>query len=149
MKKATKAKYTKDQPARGCILRFPRALIEVSRVSVPGTEKHGVPLDDLSYLDLPDADTLFVEAELRHMLAPSLTGTEIDPDFGLAHKAHKAWNALADLEVYLRNKEMMDERAPHPARVFDPAIHPQFFNPDKYDKEPSGPQYTWTREEIN
>ena len=41
---------------------------------------------------------------LRHILAEA-SGDEIDPDFGLLHAAHTAWNALARLELKLREEK--------------------------------------------
>ena len=38
---------------------------------------------------------------LRHLLA-EMRGEDVDPDTGLLHAAHTAWNALARLDLMLR-----------------------------------------------
>ncbi len=102
---ATAAKYGKVPVAEGCICRFPRALLEVAKVSVPGSAKHGVPTSSMSYLDVPEAEWVYRNAEARHLIAEMLNGPVNKEDWGLYHKAQKAWNALADLEVFLKLKE--------------------------------------------
>lgn len=102
---ATAAKYEKTPVALGCILRFPRAMLAIARVSVFGCKKHGAPMGSMGYLDVPDAKNVYREAEGRHFIKEVLEGPVNREDGDLLHKAQKAWNALADLEVYLRNME--------------------------------------------
>jgi hypothetical protein len=99
---ATAAKYNKVPIYRGVIWRFPMALREIAEVSVFGAGKHDQPIGSLTYLDVPDAPNVYLEAEQRHVLAEAIEGPVNHEDGGLLHKAQKAWNALADLEVYLR-----------------------------------------------
>lgn len=104
MSDATAEKYSKPQPFNGVIARFPRAILAVAAVSVDGTKKHQVPLDDVSYRDLPDAKNLYGEALCRHLLREAIEGP-VDPEFDHLHAAHAAWDALARLEVLLIDME--------------------------------------------
>lgn len=110
MNKATKEKYSKPNPYRGVLYRFPRAILAVAEISEHGTMKHEVPLDDVSYRDLPDGAMLYREAGCRHMLKEAIEGP-IDPDFNKLHAAHEAWDALARLEIILIEKEKENARS--------------------------------------
>lgn len=101
LSEATAAKYDKGPVYRGVAVLFPRALAEVARVSKYGADKHEKRMGDRGYLIVPEADTVYVEAEMRHILAEVISGEVNVRDGGLLHKAQKAWNALADLEVLL------------------------------------------------
>lgn len=101
MAAATKARYSKPQPYLGVLARFPRAILEIAKVSKYGTVKHQLPMGDMSYLDVPEASVNYVEAEVRHLLHEAIHGAVNNDDGGLFHKAQKAWEALADLEVFL------------------------------------------------
>lgn len=109
---ATAARDQKPQPYRGFFARFPRAILAVTEVSQYGTIKHKVPLDDMSFKTIPGAEYNMLEAECRHILKEAIEGP-IDRDTGyvdqksdILHKAEKAWNAMADLEVALYQAEM-------------------------------------------
>lgn len=106
MNDATKAKYSKAPITNGVLWRFPRALKAIAEVSAWGTRKHNVPIDDLSYLDLPRAYEVYTDAVGRHLLAEGLEGPINEEDAGLYHAAQLAWNALARLEIFLRNQEL-------------------------------------------
>ena len=108
---ATAAKYDKVPVLRGAIQRFPRALREIAKVSVFGSEKHEQSIGSTSYLDVPGADDIYADAEGRHMLAEAIEGPRNYEDGDLLHKAQKAWNALADLEVFLRNQTRKENDA--------------------------------------
>jgi hypothetical protein len=105
---ATMAKATKPAVALGCVARFPRAMIEIAKVSAFGSKKHNVPMGSMSYLNTTGAANAFREAELRHVVAEIIEGPINHDDDDLLHKAQKAWNALADLEVFLVNTEKVD-----------------------------------------
>lgn len=98
---------SRPQPVRGVLARFPRAILALAEVSSYGTTKYDLDMGDVSYKDLPDADTMFAEAEVRHVLNEAIEGPlsqdgrECEPQRTMYHKAQKAWNALADLEVFL------------------------------------------------
>ncbi len=102
---ATEAKRHRVHVAVECVYKFPRALQEVARVSEWGDAKHEQPLGSKSYLEVPDADTTYLDAEARHMIAEAIEGPVNEADNGMLHKAQKAWSALADLEVFLRDRE--------------------------------------------
>lgn len=102
---ATQAKYQKDPVYRGVFARFPRAMRAIARVSRDGTVKHQVPLDDMSFLDVPDAQFVYKEALSRHLVDEQIEGPVNAQDGGHLHAAHRAWCALADLEVALRDME--------------------------------------------
>lgn len=103
MNPATEEKYTKPPIYEGCIGRFPLALVEVSKVSAWGTKKHEVPLSDMSYLNVPDAYSVYTNALARHMVKEAADGPLNAQDANLLHAAQAAWNALARLEVLMRD----------------------------------------------
>lgn len=76
---------------------FARALQEVGRVGTHGANKY----TDNGWLELPDGERRYTDAMLRHLMREA-TGEERDPDSGLHHAAHAAWNALARLDLALR-----------------------------------------------
>ena len=120
---ATKARYEKPQPYRGVLARFPRAILEIAKVSAYGTVKHELPMGDVSYLDIPGAEVNFVEAEVRHLLHEAIHGPVNEEDGDLLHKAQKAWEALADLEVYLYQREQ--------STLPDPKYRDEFGKPNE------------------
>jgi hypothetical protein len=105
---ATKAKYSKAPVFQGVFARFPRAMKEIAKVSKFGTEKHKVRLDDTSYLDIPDAYATYSNAIARHLVNEAIEGpVNLDPaDGGMLHAAQAAWDALARLEIFLRDHEL-------------------------------------------
>jgi len=99
--KAPGAKHDSGKPALFSVLRyFPRALTEVAKVNEHGAALHG--WDTWQTIDNPQER--YANAQLRHELAECL-GEARDPDSGLLHAAHKAWNSLARLELLLQQKE--------------------------------------------
>lgn len=76
---------------------FARALQEVSKVGTYGANKY----TDNGWTEVPDGERRYTDAMLRHLLREA-TGEECDPDTGLRHAAHAAWNALARLDLALR-----------------------------------------------
>lgn len=85
---------------RGLLDYFPRACLAVAEVSQKGAEKYCWK----GWEDVPDGINRYSDAIIRHICKESIEG-KIDPDFGLLHKAHVAWNALAVLELELRETE--------------------------------------------
>ena len=108
MNENTKAKYSKVPVFDGTFARFPRALTEIAKVSVYGAKKHDNTPGDLTFLTVPKAESLYLNAEGRHMLSEVLEGPINCQDGNMLHKAQKAWNALADLEVYLYQEAVAD-----------------------------------------
>lgn len=76
---------------------FARALTEVGRVGTYGAGKY----TEDGWITVPDGDARYTDAMLRHLLA-EMRGEDVDPDTGLLHAAHTAWNALARLDLMLR-----------------------------------------------
>ena len=107
---ATAAKYDKVNIHRGVIGRFPMAIREIAKVSAFGCVKHGQIMGSMSYLEVPDAEFVYLEAEQRHAVAETIEGPVNYDDGNLLHKAQKAWSALADLEVYLRQGPNYNEQ---------------------------------------
>lgn len=95
-------KYDAGKPAvwQGVINYFPRALWGVAEISTFGARKYAWN----GWEDVENGYARYRDAEARHDLKHSM-GEEIDPDSQELHLKHKAWGALAALELYLREKE--------------------------------------------
>lgn len=83
------------------IFGFSRALQEVGRVGTYGANKY----TDNGWVDVSNGEQRYTDAMLRHLLREA-TGEEFDPDTGLLHAAHAAWNALARLDLLLRDPHL-------------------------------------------
>lgn len=79
---------------------FSRAITAVVEVGTFGANKYTAH----GWIEVPNGLARYEDAKLRHMLKRNL-GEERDPDSGLLHLAHEAWNALATLDLYLREQE--------------------------------------------
>lgn len=82
--------------SRGVTQYFPRALTLVGAVSVMGAKKY----DWEGFRYVESGQQRYQDAALRHELKEKIEG-ELDGESGLLHKAHKAWDVLAELELYL------------------------------------------------
>jgi hypothetical protein len=83
----------------GLLLDFSMALEGVAQVCTFGAKKysrHG-------WLHVDEGERRYRDASIRHLLAQNLE--ENDPESGLLHLAHEAWNLLALLELRLRSKK--------------------------------------------
>lgn len=87
---------------RGCIAYFPDALKAVAEVSAFGAEKYNVPYWDKNWKRVEDAEGRYKDALLRHVM--DMDSTTLDPESGLRHLAHAAWNALAVLQLELERQ---------------------------------------------
>lgn len=85
---------------RGAIGYFPRALTEVAMVSKFGADKYTWG----GWESVPDGVQRYTDALGRHLLAEASEGPT-DAATGLSHAAQVAWNALARLELMLRESE--------------------------------------------
>lgn len=89
----------KDMPYQ--ILRqFPLALGAVVAIGSFGARKYSMG----GWQSVPQASERYGDAQFRHALK-SMEGEAVDPDSGFYHLAHEAWNVLARLELFLREKK--------------------------------------------
>lgn len=79
---------------------FPHALSAVVDVATFGAAKYARS----SWKSVPNAAQRYADAMHRHMLAQA-RGERLDPESGLPHCAHIAWNALALAELELGSAE--------------------------------------------
>lgn len=79
---------------------FARALEQVGQVGTFGARKYS----DNGWMEVPDGQSRYTDALLRHLMAEA-RGEKTDPDSGLAHASHLAWNSLARLELMLRKDD--------------------------------------------
>lgn len=84
---------------QGVVGRFPRALEAIALVSDYGRRKYGT-FD--GWEAVPDAFNRYDDALGRHTLLRRIEGEYDVNDSGLPHLAQRAWNALATLELALR-----------------------------------------------
>ena len=78
---------------------FAQALILVGEVGTHGAKKYA-PSD---WLIVPNAHEIYKDALFRHLFADA--AGEIHDEEGLVHAAQLAWNALAVLELKLREAQ--------------------------------------------
>lgn len=83
---------------------FANALIEVGKVGTHGAEKYS----EEGWKSVSDPVKRYTDAMFRHFL-DEMKGEKIDPNSGLLHAAHAAWNALARLE-FIVNEEKEKKR---------------------------------------
>lgn len=96
-----KADAGKSPVMQGALHYFPRAILEVGKVSFVGAEKYSWK----GWESVPDGVNRYGDALGRHMIYEAIDGP-YDPETKLLHAAQVAWNALARLELILReNKE--------------------------------------------
>jgi hypothetical protein len=101
-------KYDGGKPAtfRGAIDYFPRAIEQVAAVSTFGATKYAWK----GWQDVPEGFERYSDAMVRHLISEGKGEVE-DSDSGLLHAAHAAWNALARLELMLREREQNENNA--------------------------------------
>lgn len=80
------------------LLGFPNALVEVGKVGTYGANKY----TDNGWKHVHDGQRRYTDAMLRHLLSEA-SGELRDPESKLLHAAQTAWNALARLELMLKN----------------------------------------------
>ena len=79
---------------------FARALKAVTAVGTFGAAKY----TDDGWISVPRGAERYDDAHLRHWLAEK-SGEPVDKDSELEHAAHTAWNALARLDLLIRQRE--------------------------------------------
>ncbi|AUR93263.1 hypothetical protein NVP1186O_28 [Vibrio phage 1.186.O._10N.286.49.E3] len=95
------AKLDAGKPMAGRLLgMFGGALMAVSEVGTFGAKKY----TEGGWQYVEDGFKRYDDAGMRHFLKRGM-GEEFDADSELPHLAHEAWNALAKLELYLRDKK--------------------------------------------
>ncbi len=83
---------------------FAAALEQVGRVGTYGVQKY----TEDGWKSVPDGQARYTDAMFRHLLT-EMEGEIFDPDTGLYHAAQTAWNALARLELMLKEEVNVDE----------------------------------------
>lgn len=83
---------------RGAIQYFPRAIKYLAQISEVGAKKYSWK----GWEKVPDGINRYGDAMLRHLLAEETEGP-IDADTQCLHAAQVAWNAMARLELILRD----------------------------------------------
>ena len=83
---------------------FPRALFGIGSVGVFGAEKYSLG----GFLEVKDGVHRYTAAGVRHMLK-NFISEDLDDDSLMEHKCHKAWNAMAELELFMRDKGLTGE----------------------------------------
>ncbi len=81
---------------RGVFQQFPQALCEVARLSEYGARKYSWG----GWKSVPDGQQRYADARARHEIQHA-QGLLIDHETGLLHLTAVAWNALAELELFL------------------------------------------------
>lgn len=90
------AKLDAHKPMAGVLHDFSLALMAVAAVGDFGAKKYSRG----GWQHVPNGEDRYFDAFWRHLLASR--HEDLDPDSGLLHAAHQAWNALAVLELRLR-----------------------------------------------
>ena len=85
---------------QGALSYFPRAIQSVAEVSAFGASKYAWK----GWETVPDGYNRYSDAMVRH-IAKEGAGELTDPDSKLYHAAHTAWNALARLELLIREQQ--------------------------------------------
>lgn len=84
---------------RGALSYFPLAISAVASVSEFGARKYAWK----GWEGVDDGFNRYSDALVRH-LAYEGEGEILDPDSGLLHAAHAAWNSLARLELLIKER---------------------------------------------
>jgi hypothetical protein len=82
---------------------FSNALTAVAEVGTFGAMKY----TPKGWETVPNGAQRYADAGIRHYLKRK-SGELIDPDSGLLHKAHEAWNHLAELELMIKESKKGD-----------------------------------------
>lgn len=85
---------------RGLLEYFPRACLAVAEVSMKGAEKYCWK----GWETVENGIDRYGDAEVRHIVAAAIEGP-LDPQLEVLHAAEEAWNALARLELILRENK--------------------------------------------
>jgi len=97
------AKLDFGKPRVGLLKDFAHALNAVAQVATYGAKKY----TEGGWLEVPNGQARYRDALWRHMIA-----VEPRDESGYSHLAHMAWNALALLELNLREEANAHENTP-------------------------------------
>ena len=95
----------KSPVAMGVIGYFPNALLAVADVSAYGAKKYGLYCADKNWMRVPKGIERYTDALGRHLVKEAID--PIDEESGLHHDAMAAWNALARLELRIREYNVL------------------------------------------
>lgn len=95
-----KLDYGKPPLYRGLLDYFPRACMSIADVSAKGASKYSWK----GWEKVEDGQNRYMDAMLRHVAKESVEGP-IDLETGCYHLSQVAWNALATLELFLKELE--------------------------------------------
>lgn len=102
------AKLDAGKVRAGLVLHgFAHALTAVAEVGTFGANKYTPD----GWRSVPQGAARYTDALYRHLLTEAC-GETTDPDSGLMHAAHAAWNALARLELALIERNSTPEKTP-------------------------------------
>lgn len=90
---------------QGVLQYFPRAIREVAFVSLFGANKYAWK----GWESVPNGIERYGDALSRHVTGEAVDGS-FDKETGLRHAAQVAWNALARLELILRDEEEKEKQ---------------------------------------
>ena len=91
------AKADAGKPLAGVLLDFAHALSAVVDVGTMGANKYSRG----GWMSVENAQTRYLDAAMRHLLKHG-QGEASDPESGLSHLSHCAWNVLALIELQAR-----------------------------------------------
>lgn len=101
--KITGRKDDATKTKAGLVLQdFSLALMAVSALGTFGIQKYGAS----NWLRVDDAVARYTDAMSRHFLSEG--SQEVDPETGMHHAVAVAWNALARLELMIREEERLN-----------------------------------------
>jgi len=107
------AKLDAGKPRMTLVLGgFGKALRAVAEVGTYGADKYS----DNGWMQVPNGVERYTDALFRHIFDEQ-NGQELDSDTEMLHAAHAAWNALARLELKIRETEGADD---HLTSTFHP-----------------------------
>lgn len=98
---------------RGLIQRFPRAVLAISSLSAYGMKRHGSALDEDHLVVLGDAKGQRLDAQGRHLCMEAIDKDGMDAESEHHHATATAWNALAYLELLLKEAEAGFRKKPN------------------------------------
>ena len=98
------AKLDHGKPDASLLLMFGQALSAVAQVGTFGASKY--TRGGWEHVD--DGQNRYTAAMLRHVFAEHYE--DVDPDSGISHAAHAAWNAIARLELQIRNAQRVENQ---------------------------------------